>query len=353
MTEIATLLALMLSLGLRQAGSAPATQPRVAAPLASLIEVEIRTDRAQYPVNSPIPLEFIVRNITREPVTLEVPMGYLEGKLQPGLPYTGMGLPLEHVFSGESFRALALAIEGDPYMGDRVTRPPSRSIPPLTLAPYGQIGIRFDVTRFYPTLLREGRYELRWKPYGGLVQSPALTVEVRPFKQVVIDTDAGKLTMRLLYDKAPRTIDNFLDLIGQHFYDNQTFFRVNPTLALQAGCPKGDGSSVRPDGKTIEPEFNDTPFELGTVGMSLSRIGEGEFDPHSGSCQFFIAMSRLPSIDRKFTAFGRIEGPESIHVLRKIAEMPQKAPGIPAKPVVIRSMTLQDAPLAPPTVSSR
>lgn len=330
---------------------APATAPKPQPLSPAVVEVALRSERPQYPINSPIPMEFIVRNITAEPVTLEVPLGALDGKLQAGIPYSGMGLPIEHVFSGNSFRALALAIEGDPYLGDRVTRPPSRTIPSLVLAPFAQIGIRFDVTRYYPTLQREGRYELRWKPYGGIVQSPPLVVDVKPFKQVLIDTDAGRMTMRLLYDKAPHTVDSFLELVGMRFYDGTTFFRVDPAIAIQAGCPRGDGSSIRPDGQMIAPEFNDTPFEFGTVGLSLSKTGEGQWDPATGSCQFFIAMARLSQIDRKFTAFGRIEGPESLRVLRKIAEMSPKGDGSRGRPVGIRAMTLQDAP-TPPAVSS-
>src|SRR5262249_26802047 len=147
---------------------APVT-PTGQRPLSSLVEVEIRPDRTRFPINSPISLEFIVRNITSEPVELEVPMGIMSGRVPPGLPLTGAGLPLEHVFSGDNFRALSVAVEGDPYLGDRVFMPPSRSIPTIVLAPFAQIGLKYDITRNYPTLLREGRYELRWKPYGGQV----------------------------------------------------------------------------------------------------------------------------------------------------------------------------------------
>lgn len=336
-----------------QASTRPAVvSPTALRPLAALVEVEIRTDRARYPVNAPIPVEFILRNATSDFVQLDVPLGRLEGRIPAGLPLTGMGLPLEHVFSGESFRALSVAIEGDPYLGERITMPPSRTIPPIVLAPLAEIGIKFDVTRYYPMMLREGRYEIRWKPYGMAVMSAPLTIEVKPFKQVVLDTDAGRLTLRLLYDKAPKTVDSFLDLVNQRFFESLTFFRVDPAIAAQTGCPKNNGTGRRPDGKTMPPEFNDTPFDKGTVGMSLSINPSGQTDPNSASCQFFIALTRQSGLDRVYTAFALVEGPDSMETLRKIAETPRNDKGLPIKPIVIRSASAVDAPV-PPTTAAR
>lgn len=339
------------SMAYGQTASAPTVvTPTTLRPLSSLIEVELRAERLRFPVNSPVMLDFIVRNKTADFVQLDVPMGDLEGKIPAGFPLTGMGLPLEHVFSGENFRGLSLAIEGDPYVGDRVMMGPSRTVPPIVLAPFAEVGLRFDVTRFYPVLFREGRYEVRWRPYGGKVESRPLVIEVRPHKQVVMETEAGRLTFRLLYDKAPATVDNFLELVQQRFYDGLNIYLVDPSLALQGGCPKRDGTGRRPDGRTIPAEFNDTPFTLGTVGMSLSRLSASDLDPNSASCQFFIALTRQPVLDGRYTAFAQVEGPESMETLRKIADMPRGTNNFLLKPVVIKAATAVDAPLPPPTV---
>src|SRR5438132_13741556 len=101
-------LLLWTSLNGQVAASRPAVTPSAQRPRSSLIEVELRADRTRFPVNSSIPVEFLVRNITADPVSLEVSLGNLGGKLPAGLPLSGMGLPLEHVFSGDNFRALSV-----------------------------------------------------------------------------------------------------------------------------------------------------------------------------------------------------------------------------------------------------
>lgn len=343
-----TLLAATASICPAQAASQPtAVTPGAARPLATLVEAEIRADQTHCAINSPIPLEFIIRNKTAEFVELAVPLGALGDKLPRGFDLAGMGLPIEHVFSGEEFRALSVAVEGDPYLGERITLGPSRTIPPIVLAPFAEIGLKFDITRYYPFLQQAGKYELRWRPYGGAVQSNTLLLDVKVFRQVTMDTEAGRLTFRLLYDKAPRSVEQFLSLVDTRFYDGLTFFRVDPALAIQGGCPKGDGTGRAKDGRTIAPEFNDTPFTLGTVGLSLARSTGNELDANSASCQFFICLTRVPMLDGRYTAFAQIEGPESMETLRRIAANPRGAGGQPGRPVKIRTASSVDAPLRP------
>lgn len=348
MTQAAVAVLMLLCPPFGQSASRPVeVEPSAQRPMSAMVEAELRTDRVSFSVNSPITVEFLLRNKTGDYVRLEAPLGDLAGRLPPGAPLMGMGLPLEHVFSGANFRGLSIAIEGDPYVGDRIIMPPGRTVPPIVLAPYGEIGVRFDVTRNYPALRQSGRYELRWLPYRGQIESRPILIDVRPFKQVTMNTDAGPLTFRLLYDKAPRTVDNFLALVDSRFYDGLSFFAVDPALAIQGGCPKRDGTGRAPDGRTIPPEFNDSPFDFGTVGMSLSRISASQTDPNSASCQFFVTLSRVTALDGRYTAFAQIEGPDSRETLRKIAAGPRGPNGYPVKPVVIRNATSMDAPLPP------
>lgn len=332
-----------------QAASRPAPSvPSPTRPLSTMLEAELRVERTSFAINSAIPVEFLLRNKTADFVKVEVPMGSLADRLPAGSPPSGMGLPLDHVFSGEYFRGLSIAIEGDPYIGDRVMMTPGRAVPAIVLAPFAQVGLKFDVTRQYPMLRQTGRYELRWRPYRGQIESKPLILDVRPYRQVVMDTEAGPLTFRLLYDKAPQTVDNFLKLVEARFYDGLNFFAVNPELAIQGGCPRKDGTGRAPDGHTIAPEFNDTPFDVGVVGMSLTGVGASMVDPNSASCQFFITLSRAPSLDGRYTAFAQIEGPDSRDTLKKIAACPRGPNGVPLKPVTIRTVSIQNAP-TPPT----
>ncbi|MBX3394167.1 MAG: peptidylprolyl isomerase [Phycisphaerae bacterium] len=314
---------------------APPEETIVEEPISNAVRVLIRTDKSIIPIGSPVFLEFVVQNKTGAPVTLAVP-GALKGK---EAPEHGMGLPLEHVFSGINFRGLEISSESNPEMGNRVTRKPQFPVPPITLAPFGTVGLRFDVARFYPGLHQAGKYELRWRPYAGAVETNTLMIEVVSFKQAVIETNYGNMTMNLLYDQAPRHVDNFIELARDRFYNGKTFHLVYPTQFILGGCPIGDGTGKRADGRTLAPEFNDTPFDVGTVGMALIQG-----DANSGSCQFFICLSRQPKWDGQYTAFGRIQGPASLETLRRLGEAKTDENHHPIEPLKIKSITIVDVP---------
>jgi peptidyl-prolyl cis-trans isomerase B (cyclophilin B) len=306
--------------------------------LSQSVRAEIRTTRSIVPVGSEVVVEFTLLNQTDQPVKLTVP-GALPAKERPE---HGMGLPLEHVFSGTGFRALEVTSEENPQLGDRVARRPDYPVPAITLAPFGCVGLRFDVARFYPGLHQSGKYRLQWQPYGGALESEALVLDVVQYKQVTMDTEYGALTIELLYDKAPMHVANFLELADQRFYNGKTFHSVFANQFILGGCPKGDGTGRRPDGVCLPPEFNDTPFDVGTVGMALL-----EGDPHSGSCQFFICLARQPSWDDRYTAFAQVRGPQSLATLQKLGQVAGDAQHRPVKPLTIKSMTLSDMPYPP------
>ena len=306
--------------------------------LSNSVRVELRAARTTVPVGGEVLLEFAVINKTDEPVKLTVP-GALVGKERPDL---GMGLPLEHIFSGENFRGMEIAAEENPEMGDRIVRKPEFPVPAVTLAPFGVIGLRFDVARFYPGLHQAGIYTLGWRPYGGVIAAEPVTIRVITYKQVAIETDLGVLNMQLLYEKAPRTVANFLELVDKRFYRNKTFHCVYKNQFILGGDPEGNGTGKRQDGLTIPPEFNDAPFEVGTVAMALI-----EGDPNSASCQFFICMSRQPAWDGHYTAFGKITGPESLAVLKKLSDVDVDTDHRPRKPITIRNITAADVTVLP------
>lgn len=337
MINAACYLVLLTSV-LGQPASQPA-EPEAPAdrPLPDSIRVELRPAKTIVPVGGQVLLEFSVQNVTDSPVVLTVP-GAPKGKERPDL---GMGLPLEHVFSAPDFRGLEVASEQNPKMGDRVTRKPDYPVPAVTLAPFATVGLRFDVARFYPGLHQAGIYRLQWRPYGGAVESPPLIVTVVQYKRVVLETEHGTIAMRLLYDQAPKTVANFLDLVDKRFYNGKTFHTVYANQFLLGGCPNGTGTGKRPDGRCIEPEFNDTPFDIGTVGMALVQS-----DPNSGSCQFFISLSPQPSWDGRYTAFAKVEGPASLEALRKLGDVAVDDQHRPTQPLVIKSMTAVDVPFS-------
>lgn len=308
--------------------------PEMDLPLTNRVRAVLRADRTTVAAGGDVTVEFVVQNLTGETVELRVP-----GALASKQPYDyGMGLPLEHVFSGPRFRALEVASELNPQLGDRVMRKPQYPVPVVKLAPYGTIGLRFDVTRFYPAMHQAGTYIINWKPYGGELDTGPLTIHVVSYKEAVIDTDMGRMRMQLLYDKAPKHVENFIELVDQRFYNNRLIHTVFPGQFILTGCPNDNGTGKRPDGKTLAPEFNDTPFVVGTVAMALA-----DGNPNSGSSQFFICEADLPKWNGQFTAFGKIVGPESLEVLRRIGSVPVDDNMRPVRPVRVRSITITSA----------
>ncbi len=309
--------------------------------LPNLIDVQLRPAKKIVPVGGEVMVEFVIVNRTPEPLTLNVPNA-VTAKVK--LPE--MGLPLEHVYSGINFTGLKISTDGNPTLGERVVRKPEYPVPPITLAPFGSVGLRFDVARFYPVLHQSGTYVLQWSPYGGAVQTPPVTIQVVQYKQVVVYTNMGSLTLRLLYDKAPRHVENFLELVGERFYNGLNFHHVFANQFMIGGCPNGDGTGKRPDGLTLKQEFNNTPFELGTVAMALIESPDGR-DEHSASCQFFICLARQPSWDGRYTAFAKVEGPESLATLRKMSQAAVDKDNHPVESLKIKSIAAVDLPYPP------
>ncbi len=118
-------------------------------------------------------------------------------------------------------------------------------------------------------------------------------------QHAVIDTNRGKISFRFHPKDAPKTCDNFIKLARQGFYDNLSWHRVIDNFVIQGGCPKGDGSGG--PGYTINAEFNDRPHVKGSVAMARSPQ-----KPDSGGSQFYIARTKLPSLDKKYTVFGEV-----------------------------------------------
>ncbi len=333
-------LVLFLSLGAggQPAADTPTEPPVVQKPLSASIRAVLRTGRLVVPVGSPVFVEFVLQNRSSEPVTLSVPDA-VEGKPRHD---DGMGLPLEHVYSGAGYRGLAISSEANPQMGDRVSMKPQYPVPPITVAPFGTVGLRYDVARHYPGLHQSGTYVLSWKPYAGAIESKPLTIKVVAYKQAIVETELGSMRMDMFYDKAPRHVENFLELANQRFYNGKTFHMVVPNQFLLGGCPNGDGTGKRSDGATLKPELSNTPFVFGTVGMAII-----EGNANSASCQFFICLADQPSWRGRYTAFGRIRGPESEKTLRKLSGVPVGEDQTPLQKLKIKSITITDAPFVP------
>ena len=97
---------------------------------------------------------------------------------------------------------------------------------------------------------------------------------------------------------APKTVENFVKLAKQGFYDGLKFHRVVPDFVVQGGCPKGDGTGG--PGWTVPAEFNSRKHVRGTVAMARSQ------HPDSAGSQFYICYGPTPHLDRNYTVFGQV-----------------------------------------------
>jgi cyclophilin family peptidyl-prolyl cis-trans isomerase len=178
-------------------------------------------------------------------------------------------------------------------------------------------------------------HRIEWKPLGGKVGMAAFEFRIELRKTAIMLTDVGKVNFTLFYDKAPRNVENFLELARDRRYDGSLIHRILPTF-MQGGKPVGGKSEKRPDGKTVPAEFHDAPFDAGTLAMALAVLpGTDEFDANSASCQFIVGLSRSPSWDGVFTVIGQASDEESHRTLRALSETRVDANGRPLQPVKI------------------
>jgi peptidyl-prolyl cis-trans isomerase B (cyclophilin B) len=298
------------------------------------IRADLQADRTTVQAGQPVWVTFTLTNLTDKTVALKVPD-------VPAVENTSAesGLPLSHVFSGLRHSGVSIKDSHGDDWDSQVTHRPPDSAPLIRLAPHGSVGLRLDLTQYYPSMKRPGQYTLVWQPYAAAVESAPLTLSILAERQAVILTEFGKMTVRFYYDQAPNTVQNFIELVEQRFYDRLIFHKVVPHLLIQGGSPGGDGRGCRTDGKRIKAEFSSIPFEKGTMGMA--RLPS---DPNSASSQFFITLSRLPSLDGNYTAFGYLVGEESFRTLDKIASVPTDENNRPRQPVAIRAITLENVP---------
>ncbi len=122
--------------------------------------------------------------------------------------------------------------------------------------------------------------------------------------RAVISTDKGAVTLELLPEEAPLTVDNFVQLARRNYFNGVLFHRVVPNFVVQGGDPRGDGNGG--PGYQIRCEINTVPYARGAVGMALSG-------KDTGGSQWFVTHSPQPHLDGGYTVFGRVvEGMEVV-----------------------------------------
>jgi len=158
--------------------------------------------------------------------------------------------------------------------------------------------------------------------------APPMTIDQNKRYFATIKMDIGDIKLELYPKNAPVSVNNFVFLARDHYYDGVTFHRVIPGFVAQAGDPTGTGSGG--PGYTIKDEVNAAKFLDGTIGMAKTAA------PNSAGSQWFIDYAPQPALDGGYTTFGQLI--EGRNVLDKIAPRdPQRAttPGTKINTIVI------------------
>ena len=155
---------------------------------------------------------------------------------------------------------------------------------------------------------------------------------------VIIEMENGDVMKTELYpETAPKTVENFIKLVKEGFYDGLIFHRVIPGFMIQGGCPEGTGMGG--PGYSIFGEFEQNGFPnpvKHTRGvLSMARA----MDPDSAGSQFFIMHEAAPHLDGSYAAFGKVV--EGMEVVDQIASQPTDRNDRPKEEQKIRRITIE------------
>lgn len=147
-------------------------------------------------------------------------------------------------------------------------------------------------------------------------ENPVVTITMENEEQIVIE---------LYPDIAPNTVNNFISLIEDGFYDDLIFHRVIPDFMIQGGDPDGNGTGG--PGYSIKGEFNSNGFDndlkhtRGVISMARSQ------SPDSAGSQFFIMVSDSPHLDGDYAGFGEVvEGMDTVDDIVSVERNDQDKP---------------------------
>jgi peptidyl-prolyl cis-trans isomerase B (cyclophilin B) len=131
-----------------------------------------------------------------------------------------------------------------------------------------------------------------------MAQPPAFTIDEQKMYQATISTAKGAIVMDLDPQLAPKTVNNFVSLARDGFYDGLTFHRVVDDFVVQGGCPLGTGTGG--PGYKFEDEKVRLPYALGSVAMANAG-------PNTNGSQFFICTGRSSlTLPPQYNLFGQV-----------------------------------------------
>lgn len=140
---------------------------------------------------------------------------------------------------------------------------------------------------------------------------PQMQIDPDKVYKAVIETGKGSIELELYPKHAPKTVNNFVFLTGEGFYDDISFHRVISNFMIQGGDPTGTGRGG--PGYRFEDELKGNPLIHDKKVISMANAG-----PDTNGSQFFITHSPQPHLNGKHTVFGKvIKGSEVVDLIRQ------------------------------------
>ena len=158
---------------------------------------------------------------------------------------------------------------------------------------------------------------------------PPMSIDAERTYNATIKTDGGDIELRLHVEKAPNTVNNFVFLAREGFYDGVIFHRVINNFMAQTGDPTGTGTGG--PGYKFEDEFHPELRHDGPGVLSMANAG-----PNTNGSQFFITHVATPHLDDKHSVFGKV-----IEGLDILLSIPARDP----RDQNARAVTIQNIPI--------
>jgi peptidyl-prolyl cis-trans isomerase B (cyclophilin B) len=142
-------------------------------------------------------------------------------------------------------------------------------------------------------------------------QPPALEIDPARNYRATVETNRGNIVLELYPTYAPKTVNNFVFLARQGFYDGLKFHRVISNFMIQGGDPLGTGTGG--PGYKFEDEVANNPLKHETGVISMANAGA-----NTNGSQFFITHSPQPHLNGRHTVFGKVlEGQEVVNAVKQ------------------------------------
>ncbi|MBU0495275.1 MAG: peptidylprolyl isomerase [Chloroflexi bacterium] len=132
-----------------------------------------------------------------------------------------------------------------------------------------------------------------------------MQIDPKKAYQATIETPRGTIELELYPQHAPQTVNNFVFLAGEGFYDGTMFHRVIPNFMIQGGDPTGTGRGG--PGYRFADEVRNNPLKHETGVISMANAG-----PNTNGSQFFITHAPQPHLNGKHTVFGKVVKGQSV-----------------------------------------